>query len=37
MSLEDVYKLERFYDKFDSQEELKFPVMVDKDMGVIIH
>ena len=38
MSQEDVDKLEQFYDKFENdQEELKFPLMVDKDTGVIMH
>ena len=36
MSQEDVDKLEHFYSKFENgQEKLKFPIMIDKDTGVI--
>lgn len=37
VSQEDVDKLNHFYAKFESrQEQLKFPLMVDKDTGVTI-
>lgn len=36
VSQEDVDKLETYYNKFINKEELKFPVTVDKDTGVII-
>ena len=36
ISKEDGDKLETFYDKFENKEELKYPVMVAKDIGVII-
>ena len=36
VSKEDGDKLESFYSKLENKEELKYPVMVTKDTGVII-
>ena len=36
VSIELVDKLERFYSKFEDGEKLKFPVMVEKDIGVTV-